>query len=155
MSVMDRSMGNLIGEAAHNIDRLDYKEGGSMHFVSRTFKVVTEKGPQFIDITDRVKKVVVEASIKNGFIIVFSKHTTAAIRINENEPALIHDMEEMLERLAPAQANIVIIDMLTPSPTTGNGRTATPTANNSSWVLAKPYPSSMVRCSAGSGSGSF
>lgn len=101
MSVMDCSMGNLVAEATHDMDRLDCKEGGSMHFVSRTFKVATEKGPQFIDITDRVKNVVVEASIKNGFIIVFSKHTTAAIRINENEPALIHDMEEMLERLAP------------------------------------------------------
>ena len=72
-----------------------------MHFQSETFKISTEKGPQFIDITERVLEAVSAASISNGFAIVFSKHTTAAIRINENEPALIRDMEEMLERLAP------------------------------------------------------
>ena len=72
-----------------------------MRFQSETFKISTEKGPQFIDITERVFEAVSTAAINNGFAIVFSKHTTAAIRINENEPALIRDMEEMLERLAP------------------------------------------------------
>ena len=72
-----------------------------MEFLSQTFKVVTEKGPQFIDITDRVRDAVKNSSVANGFVVIYSRHTTAAIRINENEPALIHDMEEMLERVAP------------------------------------------------------
>jgi secondary thiamine-phosphate synthase enzyme len=45
-----------------------------------------------------------EASVQDGFAIVFSRHTTAAIRINENEPMLIQDMEQFLEKVAPAQA---------------------------------------------------
>jgi secondary thiamine-phosphate synthase enzyme len=45
-----------------------------------------------------------DAGITSGFAIVFSKHTTAAVRINENEPALIRDMEEMLEKIAPSCA---------------------------------------------------
>lgn len=73
-----------------------------MKFLSRTFEIRTEKGPQFIDITDTVEGVMRECGLRNGFVVVFSKHTTAAISINESEPHLISDMEEMLEKMAPA-----------------------------------------------------
>ena len=72
-----------------------------MKFLTQTFKILTERGPQFIDITDRVLAAAGTAAIKDGFAIIFTKHTTAAIRINENEPALIKDMEAMLENIAP------------------------------------------------------
>ena len=32
---------------------------------------------------------------------MFSSHTTAAIRINENEPLLLADFKRLLDRLAP------------------------------------------------------
>jgi len=72
-----------------------------MKFLTQTFKILTERGPQFIDITDKVLAAAAIAAIKDGFAIIFTKHTTAAIRINENEPALIKDMEQMLEKIAP------------------------------------------------------
>ncbi len=75
-----------------------------MKFLSQTFNIQTEKGPQFIDITNRVEEAALKSGITNGFAVVFSKHTTAAIRINENEPALIGDMERMLEGIAPSCA---------------------------------------------------
>lgn len=75
-----------------------------MKFLSQTFMIRTEKGPQFVDITERVEEVTRESGVCNGFAVVFSKHTTAAIRINENEPALIGDMERMLEQIAPSCA---------------------------------------------------
>ena len=75
-----------------------------MKCVTRTITVRTSRGPQFVDITDRVAAIAREASLQNGFAIVFSRHTTAAIRINENEPMLIQDMEQFLEKVAPAQA---------------------------------------------------
>ncbi len=75
-----------------------------MKFLSQTFNIQTEKGPQFIDITNRVEEATLRSGITNGFAVVFSKHTTAAIRINENEPALIGDMERMLEGIAPSCA---------------------------------------------------
>lgn len=74
-----------------------------MKFLSQTFAIQTERGPQFIDITERVQKVTEEAGLQNGFAVVFCKHTTAAIRINENEPHLIEDMEKMLQEMVPAQ----------------------------------------------------
>lgn len=61
----------------------------------------TESAPQFIDITDWVSECVANSKVSNGFAVVFSKHTTAAIKINENEPLLIQDMAEFLERFSP------------------------------------------------------
>ncbi len=68
---------------------------------SHTLVYQTERGPQFIDITDRVAELVEESGIETGFAVVFSKHTTAAITINENEPGLIADLEALLRRMLP------------------------------------------------------
>ena len=75
-----------------------------MKCLTRTLTLRTGKGPQFIDITDQVNQATRGSAIANGFAIVFSRHTTAAVRINENEPMLIGDMEEFLKRVAPSHA---------------------------------------------------
>src|SRR3990172_5233439 len=54
-----------------------------------------------MEIMDKVEEVIQEAGVQTGFALVFSKHTTAAIRINEAEPHLIADMEEMLRSMVP------------------------------------------------------
>ena len=64
-------------------------------------KMESRKAPEFIDITERVRACVSETSINSGFVVVYSKHTTAAIKINENEPLLLQDMECFLERMSP------------------------------------------------------
>ena len=63
----------------------------------------TKCAPEFIDITDWVAQCVADSKIANGFAVVFSKHTTAAIKINENEPLLLQDMAEFLERISPRE----------------------------------------------------
>ena len=60
----------------------------------------TTKAPEFIDITDKVCEFIQDSQVLNGFAVVYSKHTTAAIKINENEPLLLKDMGEFLERMA-------------------------------------------------------
>jgi secondary thiamine-phosphate synthase enzyme len=74
-----------------------------MRCLTQTFRLRTERGPQFLDITDQVARVVAEAAVRNGFVVVFSRHTTAAVRINENCPHLLQDMEDMLRRIAPPE----------------------------------------------------
>ena len=69
-----------------------------------SLKVDTKDAPQLIDITDWVKGCVAESKVSNGMVLVYSKHTTAAVKINENEPLLIEDMAEFLERIAPRDA---------------------------------------------------
>ena len=69
-----------------------------------SLKVDTKDAPQLIDITDWVKGCVAESKVSNGMVLVYSRHTTAAVKINENEPLLIEDMAEFLERIAPRDA---------------------------------------------------
>ncbi|HIE47654.1 TPA: YjbQ family protein [Candidatus Bipolaricaulota bacterium] len=68
-----------------------------------SFRIATERAPQFIDITDEVQTLVAESGVSHGTATVFCRHTTAAIRINENEPLLLSDMEEFLKRVAPRE----------------------------------------------------
>ena len=63
--------------------------------------VKTKEAPEFIDITDWVSGCVSDSKVSNGFAVVFSKHTTAAVKINENEPLLLEDMATFLEGVAP------------------------------------------------------
>jgi len=55
----------------------------------------------FVDITDTVASAVDASGIRNGFAQIYSQHTTAAIRINENEPLLMADFKRLLDRLSP------------------------------------------------------
>ena len=61
----------------------------------------TQRAPEFIDITDWVCRCVAQSEVANGFVVVYSKHTTAAVKINENEPLLVQDMETFLEKFSP------------------------------------------------------
>ena len=72
--------------------------------VTKRLSVHTDFAPQFIDLTDRVQRIVADSGIQSGQVVIFTKHTTAAIRINESEPELIHDFVAFLERVAPENA---------------------------------------------------
>ena len=71
-----------------------------MKIVTNSISTNTKKAPEFIDITEYVCRFVEESKVQNGMALVYSKHTTAAIKINENEPLLIEDMEKFLDRIA-------------------------------------------------------
>ena len=66
-----------------------------------TLSFETSRSPEFVDITDRVFDLIHASGVQVGFALVFSRHTTGAIKINELEPLLMQDMEEFLERMAP------------------------------------------------------
>jgi secondary thiamine-phosphate synthase enzyme len=72
--------------------------------VCEALEIETTGAPGFHDITDDVKAIVRESGITFGQVTVFSNHTTAAIRINENEPLLLRDMARTLRQLAPSNA---------------------------------------------------
>jgi secondary thiamine-phosphate synthase enzyme len=69
--------------------------------VTSTISVESEHAPEFVDITSHVRQCVESSGIANGFAVIFSRHTTASVRINENEPLLLQDMEAFLERIGP------------------------------------------------------
>ena len=51
--------------------------------------IYTDRAPGFYDITDEVMDAVRETGVKDGLAVVFSRHTTAAIKINEHEVAAL------------------------------------------------------------------
>ena len=60
---------------------------------------------QFVDITDEVAESVRIAGITDGIVTILSRHTTAAIRIQEAEPLLLEDLLGFLHRLAPSNVH--------------------------------------------------
>lgn len=56
---------------------------------------------QFIDLTREVQTIVEASGICNGLVTIQSLHTTTGVLINENEPLLLQDMKQALERVAP------------------------------------------------------
>ncbi len=71
---------------------------------SESIEVCTSAAPEFVDLTERVERIVARSGVSDGMAVVFSRHTTAAVVINESEPLLLEDMAEFLERMAPRAA---------------------------------------------------
>jgi secondary thiamine-phosphate synthase enzyme len=64
--------------------------------------VRTERRAQFLDITDRVARVVRDARVSEGVCVVYVPHTTAGATINENaDPSVVRDILAHLEKLIP------------------------------------------------------
>jgi len=76
-----------------------------MNALLQRINITTTKAPELIDITDQVEEAVAASQIRDGIAVVYSKHTTAAIKINENEPLLLQDMAHFLEKCAPRNGN--------------------------------------------------
>ncbi len=70
---------------------------------SETLHRSTSNAPQFIDLTDEVSDILDRSGITNGIVVIFSQHTTAAIKINESEPELLKDMALFLSEIAPIE----------------------------------------------------
>jgi secondary thiamine-phosphate synthase enzyme len=63
---------------------------------SYSLKLDTNKQFEIIDITSRINELI---DINEGIISIFSRHSTSAIVVNENEKGLLADFEFTLENL--------------------------------------------------------
>lgn len=72
-----------------------------MQFFNKFFEVETDSGIGIYNITPQVLHLLESTSIKNGQVIVFSRHTTTALAINEYEVRLLDDLKTYLKKLAP------------------------------------------------------
>lgn len=59
-------------------------------------KINTNKNFEIIDITSQINSLI---DINEGIISIFSKHSTSAIVVNENESGLLKDLEITLDNL--------------------------------------------------------
>jgi secondary thiamine-phosphate synthase enzyme len=67
---------------------------------------VQTPGKGFTDITARVAEVVQRSRVELGLCVVFIRHTSASLVIQENaDPAVLRDLERWMSELAPEQRN--------------------------------------------------
>ncbi len=71
--------------------------------INRTFSFTTNGEIDFIDVSGKLQEEVTLSGIQNGLIHVFAPHATGVLILTENDPALLEDIKEMLEELAPKQ----------------------------------------------------
>lgn len=73
----------------------------NMKYLHKLLELTSKKQFELIDITPEIKDAVKNSGIKNGNVTVFCPHTTAAIRLNHNEPLLLQDIMKTLYHLVP------------------------------------------------------
>lgn len=67
--------------------------------------VVETSGPGFTDITAQARHFIEQAGAENGVLLVFLRHTSASLTIQENaDPDVRLDLLAALDRLAPRDA---------------------------------------------------
>lgn len=74
-------------------------------------EVETCPGIGIYNITPQLVKLLEQTSIKAGQILVFSRHTTTALAINEDEERLLEDVKVHLEKLAPSSGKYLHNDL--------------------------------------------
>ncbi|MEH2466712.1 secondary thiamine-phosphate synthase enzyme YjbQ [Nostoc sp.] len=72
-----------------------------MPIINKLIEIETEPKINIYNITPKIQDFLASTSIKNGQILVFSRHTTTALAINENKVRLLENIKMFLQKLAP------------------------------------------------------
>ena len=80
-----------------------------MVIISKSLKISSSSNFQIMDITRDIVAILNETSkenkIENGIVNIFTKHSTSAIRVNENEKGLLLDFEKALKDIVEEKDN--------------------------------------------------
>ena len=80
-----------------------------MVIISKSLKISSSSNFQIMDITRDIVAILNETSkenkIENGIVNIFTKHSTSAIRVNENEKGLLVDFEKALKDIVKEKDN--------------------------------------------------
>ena len=72
---------------------------------AREISISTPRREVMVDITAEVKSAVRDLGARDGLVLVFCPHTTAAITLNENaDPDVRADLSQHLSKLVPREA---------------------------------------------------
>jgi octaprenyl-diphosphate synthase len=72
--------------------------------IGKRLRFETTRATEFVDITELLRQEVRRAGMRMGRLHLQSLHTTLGLAVNENEPLLLRDFANMLERFAPVGA---------------------------------------------------
>jgi secondary thiamine-phosphate synthase enzyme len=68
-------------------------------------RLATEGDSDIVDITERLRSAVAESGVPDGQATAFVLGSTAALTTMEYEPGGVSDLQQMLERLIPAEGD--------------------------------------------------
>ncbi|WP_461865048.1 secondary thiamine-phosphate synthase enzyme YjbQ [Thermococcus sp.] len=66
--------------------------------------VKTSRKFEIVDITDEVQRLVWKSNVTDGIVLIFTRHTTTGLFINENENGLLQDIMKKMEEIIPEGA---------------------------------------------------
>lgn len=89
--------------------------------VRRMLQLQTEGTFSVVDLTDRCQELLEEVRMDQGHLVVFSPHTTCAVKINERESCFFEDLRAFMESLVPSNAYYRHDDFLIRDPETMAG----------------------------------
>jgi thiamine phosphate synthase YjbQ (UPF0047 family) len=69
------------------------------HTAYHTFE--TRERREFVRITEEVQEAVGESGVQEGMVLVSAMHITAGVWVNDDEPGILADALEWLDKLAP------------------------------------------------------
>lgn len=69
------------------------------HTVYRTFETAGRR--EWVRITEDVQDALDEAGVEEGMVLVSAMHITAGVWVNDDEPGILEDALEWLDKLAP------------------------------------------------------
>lgn len=72
-----------------------------MPIINKFIELETQAGINIHNLTPNIEAIIANTSIENGQVIVFSRHTTTALAINEYEIRLLEDLKTHFHKLAP------------------------------------------------------
>ncbi|MEO0538506.1 MAG: secondary thiamine-phosphate synthase enzyme YjbQ [Cyanobacteria bacterium P01_A01_bin.123] len=72
-----------------------------MTILNTILKLETEDSIDLVNLTPAIQSWVDTTGVRNGQVLIFSRHTTTALAINEYETRLLQDIKHYLRKLAP------------------------------------------------------
>src|SRR6266542_359611 len=77
---------------------------GTLTINGETLTIETDERIELVDLTDRLMALARQQGVREGFLNIWSMHTTCAVFINEFQTALLADIKQFLEHLVARDA---------------------------------------------------
>ena len=75
-----------------------------MKIYQQIYSYQSQRRFEFRDITEIVKEIVKKSKVKDGQVLIYSPHTTLAIKVNEKEKGIFSDFAKFAEKILPRKA---------------------------------------------------
>ena len=79
-------------------------KAGGLTIHGETFIVQTDQRVEVVDLTGRIMEFVRRCNMREGFVSIWSMHTTCTLFINEFQTALLSDIKKFLETMVARDA---------------------------------------------------